>query len=795
MRDFTIALLCILAGLLSTILLPVRWGGVWCLAVFTLPWVVFTGWRALLGWIALGVILGLVSQSIALAARPAIEPAEAIMITGKVAGLPETFPNRQRFVFQVDSMDAAALSQPIRPHRIRVSIYGSGLRVKAGEHWRLPLKIRRPRGFMNPLRFDYEAWLAASGMDATAYVVDAEQAQRLRSAGGIARWRAEISAKVARSSAEQAQGSALLQGLVTGDRRAFSDTTWEILRLTGTSHLLAISGLHIGLAASLGYFLGRWAWRWLRLPGNRQLWAVMSAAFLATGYAALAGFSLPTQRALLMFLLFALASLLTRQRLGMNALLLAAVVLLVIDPAAALGASFWLSFTAVLLILLAAHAIQRAGAFWGLVKLQCLLTLGLAPLTAIFFGQWSPLGLIVNLGVLPLFAFFIVPAALIAVMLSFLWSQAGAALLEGLSLGLQWLLEGGEYLLRYGLQPMPTGVLTPLILLAAVAAITLMLLPRGAPLRLLVLPLLLPLLAGHVFAGDTQPALPRGTAKMTWLEVGQGNAAVIQTQTQVTVVDTGPAWGAEANAAAFTLVPFLEEQGIQHIDRLLVTHADRDHRGGVETLAENFSLGEVWVGESIPDLPRQQLCHTGAGWVSDGVAFDFLWPLVPGQATGNAASCVLRLTIGDAQVVLTGDVDRAIEKQLVRRFDMQVDILEAPHHGSQTATSERVLQAWRPEWVVISAGYRNPYGMPHREVLQRIHCHGADWHDLGLQGALQITLSSQGVIDLKRFRNQRARLLHEPRQQPRFREGREIHYHQRFIATSPTEAGQPKCGN
>ncbi len=795
MRDFNIALFCILAGLLLTILLPIRWGGVWLLALVTLPWVVFNDYRALFGWLALGVMLGIVSQSLVLAARPAVEPAEAVMISGKVAGLPETFANRQRFIFAVEGIDPGTLTQPIRPHRIRVSIYEPGLRVKAGEHWRLPLKIRRPRGFMNPLRFDYEAWLAASGMDATAYVVDAEQATRLQSAGGIDRWRSEISANVARLSGEHEQGSALLQGLVTGDRRAFSDKTWEILRLTGTSHLLAISGLHIGLAAGLGYFLGGVAWRLLRLPGSRRGSSVVFAALLAAGYAALAGFSLPTQRALFMFLLFALASLLARQRLGLNALLLAAVVLLVIDPAAALGASFWLSYTAVFLILLAAGVIQRDGAFWGLCKLQCLLTIGLAPLTAIFFGQWSPLGLIVNLLVLPIFSFFIVPTALIAVMSSFLWPQAGAVLLQGLSLTLQWLLDGGEYLLGQGLQPMSTGTLTALILLAAVAAISLILLPRGTPLRLLVPPLLVPLLAGHAFAGDSQPALPKDEAKITWLEVGQGNAAVIQTQHSVAVIDTGPAWGGGANAAAFTLVPFLQENGIQHIDHLVITHADRDHRGGVKALVENFSLGEVWVGESVDDLPRQQFCHNGAGWVSDDAVFDFLWPSMPGQETGNTASCVLRLAVGDAQVVFTGDIDRTIERRLIERFDLKVNVIEAPHHGSHTSTSGSMLKAWRPDLVVISAGYRNPYGMPHRQVLERIRCHGADWHDLGLEGALQLTISSQGASDLKRFRNQRSRLLHEPRQQPRFRDGREIHYHQPFIATSPTEAGQPKCGN
>lgn len=795
MRDLRSALVAILIGLLLTILLPARWAGFWLLAVMALPWIVLTGWRALIGWLAVGVMLGLVSQSITLAARPASEPASPVMVTGKVVGLPALSANRQRFLFAATAFDDESLDPGLVPRQIRVSIYGGDLRVRAGEQWQLPLKIRRPRGFMNPLRFDYEAWLAASGIDATAYVTDPEQAERLQIAGGLPRWRAELSDRIARLVGEQGQGSALLQGLMTGDRRGFADQTWEILRLTGTSHLLAISGLHIGLAAGLGFFLGRVAWRYLRLPGERRMTAVVCGALFATGYAALAGFSLPTQRALLMFLLFALASLLARQRLGINALLLAALLLLIVDPGAALGVSFWLSFTAVLLILLAANRLQRANAFWGLCQLQWLLTLGLAPMTALFFGQWSPLGLVINLIMLPLFSFFIVPGALLGLLVAGLWPDLGAYLLKGLSNGLEQLLAGGEYLLALGLQPMPTTALSVLLCLAAIAAITLMLLPRGAPLRMLAGPLLLPLLAGHALAAHQGATLPPGGVKVTWLEVGQGNAAVVETRDQVVVIDTGPAWGGGASAATFTLVPFLQARGIEHIDYLVVTHADRDHRGGVEALVQHFTLGEVWVGESVAALSQQQFCHAGAGWVSDGVGFEFLWPPKPGTKSGNAASCVLLLRAGGYEIVFTGDIDQTIEQQLVRRVDLRPYIVEAPHHGSDTSTSHALLRAWNPAHVVIAAGYRNPYGMPHADVIQRVRCHGADIHDLGRSGALALMITPGHLPRLQRWRERHAKLLHERAQQARFRDGREIHYHQHFIATSPTEAGQPKCGN
>ncbi len=795
MRDFNIALLGLLAGLLLSILLPVRWGGALLMAVVFLPWVVFVGWRAQPGWIAVGILLGLVSQSLVVAARPAIEPAEPVTMIGRVVGLPESAADRQRFLFHPETLVGEALPQPVSPQRIRVSIYGSTPRVAAGERWQLTLKLRRPRGFMNPVRFDYEAWLAARGIDATAYVVDAERAKRLHAAAGLSHWRETLSRSIAMQSGQRGQGSALLQGLIAGDRRGFSDTTWEVLRVTGTSHLFAISGLHIGLAAGLGYFLGRLLWRWLRLPGQKHQSAVLAAAIVASGYAAMAGFALPTQRALFMFLIFALASLLARQRFGLTALLLAAVCLLLIDPAAAIGASFWLSFTAVLLILLVGSRLQRSGGVRGLIHLQVLLTIGLAPLTAVFFGQWSPLGLPVNLVMLPVFSMLIVPLALLSTALSIILPPFGSVLLSALAGLLDWLLMAGEWLLEQGFTPIATTSLSLLGFIAAAAGIGLMLLPGGLSLRWFAAPLLAPVLLGTALATEDDHRLQPGQATITWLEVGQGNAAVIQTRSEVVVIDTGPAWGKDSHAAAFTLIPFLKQQGIAHIDRLIITHADRDHRGGVNALEAAFSVGDVWVGEPIDAFPQQRFCQAGITWEADAVDFAFLWPPQAGKHEGNNASCVLRVRVDGHTVVFTGDIDKTVERRLARWYQAPVDIIEAPHHGSDTSTGRVLLNAWRPRHVVVSAGYRNPYGMPHRSVLRRVRCHGARLHDLGLSGALEVRLTPGEPLQFRHHRPSRSRLLHEPRSMGRFREGREIHYHQRFIATSPTEAGRPACGN
>jgi competence protein ComEC len=390
---------------------------------------------------------------------------------------------------------------------------------------------------------------------------------------------------------------------------------------------------------------------------------------------------------------------------------------------------------------------------------------------------------------LPLFSFVIVPAALGAALASLVLPSLGGSVLHALARVLDGLMAGGDYLLEQGVAAWPLNPPGPLAVVALLFGLGLLILPRGMPLRALA-----PVLVALFFL-TRSPSAERGAVTITWLEVGQGSATVIQTRSATLVIDTGPAWSGGANAAAFSLVPFLKAEGIERIDRLIVTHADRDHRGGVNALNDAVAIERVESGEPLADLPRATRCQAGSAWQVAGVRFEYLWPDDPASLDGNAASCVLRLRAPAGDVLFTGDIDHAIERVIAERIDRPVIALEAAHHGSRTGTGQRLLEAAAPQAAVISAGYRNAYGMPHPAVIERLRCRGIRYFDTGRQGAVQLRLTPGEAPRWRTERGGDRLLLHESPQRRRFQNAARIPYDRRIDPEASMESRQSTCGN
>lgn len=672
-----------------------------------------------------------------------------LVVEGRVASIPSAEEHRTRFLLDVERTWDADGTELDFSDRVRLSCYRDCPRLLAGERWRIAVRLKPRHGSLNPGGFDYERWLFEQCIAATGYPRGREAFERL-DAGPGTYWLTRLRQRLAEHLAEVLDGSpqlGLIQALTLGERGALERETWDSFTRTGTNHLVAISGLHVGLVAGGVFWLARRLWSLsarltLILAAPRA--AAIAGLLAGFGYAALAGFAISTQRALIMLAVVLGALFWQRTLRPYRALTLALVGVLVWDPGAVLSYGFWLSFGAVAFLLL--HLGQRLPSRdlwtrWG--RAQWAVGLGLLPLLFLFFGQASLIAPLVNVVAVPLFSAPILPLVLIASLLSLLPITGLDVPLRLVAEGLDWCVKGLDWLaaLPWSAVHLPARPLWAWI--SALLGAVLLLAPRGLPGRWQGWILMLPL----VVARPDAPGW--GEVWFSLLDVGQGQAAVVETQDGILVYDTGPAYPGGFDTGTMMVAPFLQSRGIEHIDQLVVSHADRDHAGGASGLLVLVPADDILTGE--PErlgLTGAQPCLAGETWTWSGVDFRLLHPERL-DLKGNDASCVLEIRVGGRSILLTGDLDARAEERLVARLgaDWRVTVLIAGHHGSATSTSARLLDVARPEWVLFSSGYANQFGFPARVVRERLAERGIPSLNTALDGAIQFRLGPNGWID------------------------------------------------
>jgi competence protein ComEC len=701
--------------------------------------------------VLLGAALAAAALQSALGQRldPALAGAD-LRVTGTVAGLPERDDRRLRFRFlpRQGTLDGRPVELPAR---LRLSWYGRNVPSLApGERWQLSVRLRVPRGFANPGGFDYPAWLLRHRIGATGYVRSEPAPRRLAGAtASIDGLRAGLRDELAPALAERTHAGVLL-ALTLGDRSRIGPAAWETLVTTGTNHLMAISGLHIGLVALLGYGLGAVAWRVGGGAGTRVPRPVFQSAIalaLATGYAALAGFALPTVRALVM-LFIALGALCLRRRVRADSVLAgAAVVVLASDPLAVLDPGFWLSFGAVAaIVVVAAGRVARPRRLDGWMRLQLAISLALTPLLLGLFRQASVVAPVANLLAVPWVSALTVPSALGGAALMPFWPGAGSVLLTLSDLTLQalwWLL---AWLAALPLSHWRAPAYPVSLLAVAAIGAAILLLPRGVPGRATGLVALLPLLLWQA---------PRPAAGEVWLDVldvGQGLAAVVRTRDHTLVYDTGPRFSARFDSGRAVVNPFLEAIGTGRLDGLVVSHGDNDHAGGAESVRARFPPRQAWTSTPHRTSAPDRFCGRGNAWTWDGVAFEFLHPDHDSGWQGNDGSCVLRIDAPGGSILLPGDIESPAERHLVESGTrLTADVVVAPHHGSASSSTPAFVRAVDPEWVLYPVGHDNQWDFPHAAVMDRWR--PAGWARTDCGGALHLRIHPRdGVIPPRAWR-------------------------------------------
>ncbi|HEX2333103.1 MAG TPA: DNA internalization-related competence protein ComEC/Rec2 [Burkholderiales bacterium] len=672
---------------------------------------------------------------------PALEGRD-LEVVGVVAGLPAVSERSVRFEFAVESSDQRL------PRKLLLSWYrspwseeGAALLEQAvhpGERWLFTVRLRRPHGHVNPHGFDYEAWLLERGVGATGYVRQRGERKRLGTRNDffdcVERAREAVRERFqAQLGATPAAG--VLTALAVGDQRAISAEEWRLFNRTGVTHLMSISGLHVTLVSGLAAWLASFGWRRVpaavvRLPARKA--AAAAAIGAALGYTLLAGFAVPAQRTFWMVSVVAAALWCGRIAAPARTLAIALAVVVAMDPWAPLAPGLWLSFGAVALIFYVARSEWRI-AQWG--RMQWAITIGLAPAALLLFGQLSVAGPLANALAIPLVSVVITPLALVAVVFPFeLLLQAAAWLVEWLLAFLEWCAALPGALWEQHTPPIWAATL-------AVAGAMWMLAPRGVPWRAGGLALMAP-------AFSLPPPAPApGEAWVTALDVGQGLAVLVRTANRALLYDAGPAYGPEADSGGRIVVPLLRATGVRSVDLLVLSHEDVDHLGGALTLLETLEVRAL-----ASSLPRRHPLHSlvaapgrcagGMAWDWDGVRFEFLHP-PPGWETArrNNQSCVLRVAAGGASMLLTGDIERAAELLLLENKLSPSNILLVPHHGSRTSSSEEFIAAVAPRWAIVPAGYRNRFGHPAREVLERYARAGVTVLRTDRDGAVSVVLN------------------------------------------------------
>jgi competence protein ComEC len=670
-------------------------------------------------WFVLGFTWTMLRADAVLQARlPDEWHGRDFVASGVVVGIPRALEGSARFELRIERLEYAGETVNWRG-LARLNWYESPPEIEPCSQWKLRVRLRAPRGLVNPGGYDSERAAVQRGFAATGYVRVAQVSEQLQASGRFCldRWRQSIVQSIHQQLGAGSAGS-LLSALSVGDQNAINEADWQTLRATGIGHLIAISGLHVGMFAAFGAWIARRLWKcWPRmtlyLPA--ALLEAPIAMTCALAYGMLAGMGLPTLRTLLMIAIALLARYARRATSVPQTLAVAAVFIHVWDPLSVLSPGFWLSFIGVAILVSMTTPIGDERPAWrDMPRVQLILSIALLPLTIWFFGQGSIVGPLANLLAVPWISFVVVPVTVSASLFVTWMPMIGIPLLqlaEALLMPLWGLM---QHMAAWPAAQRYFAAAPVWAFVLAVCGVAWSLMPRGVPLRSLGLLLTLPMLVPPITRLDD------GEFETWFFDVGQGLSVFVRTRDHSLLYDAGPRYPNGFDAGDAIVIPSLRALGVTQLDRMLISHGDGDHAGGAGSVELAFPNARVQSGEPerLAIAARPCVAET-MRW--NGVEFRTLAISNHPAANSNDRSCVMVVVGKYGSLLLTGDATDRIDARIAAQIGEVVRplVLSVPHHGSKTSSSRAFLDALVPDYGIVSAGYRNRFNHPHPDVIQR----------------------------------------------------------------------------
>lgn len=745
-------------ALIAGALLPQQWAALpplW-IAVVALSGLVLLLWlrpRLRMLWLfGAGIALVSIHGSMAVEARwPSDRDGSSARVSGVVVGIPQRDALALRFDIDID--DARMGATVVAPPGLtRLAWFNApdGARVFPGDRLTVEARLRAPRGTANRGAFDFERYAVERRIGATGHVVAIIARERAASPS-IDALRAAVSGFIATERGDDT-ASALLRALSVGDQAALEAADWRVLRATGVTHLIAISGLHIGLVAGFGALLAGAAMRLVPRLGlsvpRRQVQALVALVF-AIAYSLLAGMSIPVVRTLVMIGVVLVAVLLRRSLGPWSALALAALAVIGFDALAVLNPGFWLSFAGVAWLIFCLGERSREAWIATFGRAQLIAALGLLPISLALFQQASLVGPLANLVAVPWISFIVVPLTLIGTALVGPWPAAASVVFAVAEQLMAWLWSLLAWMSTWPGAELFFAAPDTLVVGLALAGAAVLLLPRAMPGRALGALLLLPLLLPRLEA----PA--QGRYAVDVLDVGHGLAVLVRTGTHALLFGSGAGRSGLADIERL-VVPSLHGAGVARLDAVVLNTLPSEAMA-VEAIAAAIDVTRRIAGRAASGIEQ---CIAGTSWEWDGVHFRFLHPPAHFPDLGGDSGCVLAIGDGEGQTLITGNAGDAVETMLIRRegTGLKSALLIAPNHGSQRASHGAFVRRVAPAVVAFSIGWNNRFGHPHPRVIDRYTWAGAQIVDTASGGQLRFVIDpALGIVESTAVRFDAAR--------------------------------------